>query len=136
MCVFLHFIIYMCVFIFTFYNMCVCVCVCGKWVMCSVMSDSVTPWTVAHQAPLSMEFSRQEYQSGCLFLLQGIFLTQGSNPDLLHCRWILYHLSHQEALTNGKDNINISVVKTSSSVSMVKVNQKCSTTKQLKLKEG
>ena len=28
-------------------------------------------------------------------LLQGIFLTQGSNPDLLHCRQILYHLSHQ-----------------------------------------
>ena len=28
------------------------------------MSDSVTPWTVAHQAHLSMEFSRQEYWSG------------------------------------------------------------------------
>ena len=28
-------------------------------------------------------------------LLQGIFLTQGWNPGLLHCRWILYHLSHQ-----------------------------------------
>ena len=28
-------------------------------------------------------------------LLQEIFLTQGSNPCLLHCRWILYHLSHQ-----------------------------------------
>ena len=28
-------------------------------------------------------------------LLQGIFPTQGSNPGLLHCRWILYHLSHQ-----------------------------------------
>ena len=27
--------------------------------------------------------------------LQGIFLTQGSNPDLLHCRQILYQLSHQ-----------------------------------------
>ena len=26
-----------------------------------------TPWTVAHQAPLSMEFSRQEYQSGFPF---------------------------------------------------------------------
>ena len=26
-----------------------------------------TPWTVAHQAPLSMEFSRQEYWSGLLF---------------------------------------------------------------------
>ena len=30
----------------------------------SVMSDSVTLWTVAHQAPLSREFSRQEYWSG------------------------------------------------------------------------
>ena len=30
-----------------------------------------------------------------LSLLQGIFLTQGSNPDLLHCRRILYHVSHQ-----------------------------------------
>ena len=28
-------------------------------------------------------------------LLQGIFPTQGSNPGLLHWRWILYHLSHQ-----------------------------------------
>ena len=28
-------------------------------------------------------------------LLQGIFLIQGSNLGLLHCRWILYHLSHQ-----------------------------------------
>ena len=34
---------------------------------------------------------------GCLFLLQGIFPTQGSNPDLLHCRQILYQLSHQES---------------------------------------
>ena len=38
-----------------------CVCVY------SVMSDSVTPWTVAFQAPLSMEFSRQEYWSGLPF---------------------------------------------------------------------
>ena len=30
----------------------------------SVVLDSVTPWTVACQAPLSMEFSRQEYWSG------------------------------------------------------------------------
>ena len=41
----------------------------------------------------------------------------------------------REALNNGKDNINISVVKTPSSVSVVKVSLKCSTTKQLKLKE-
>ena len=32
---------------------------------------------------------------GNLFLLQGIFPTQGSNPGLPHCRWILYHLSHK-----------------------------------------
>ena len=45
----------------------------------------VTPWTVARQAPLSVEFSRQEYWSRCHFLLQGIFLTQGLNLCLL--RW-------------------------------------------------
>ena len=34
----------------------------------SVMSDSLrSPWTIAHQAPLSMEFSRQEYWSGLPF---------------------------------------------------------------------
>ena len=32
---------------------------------------------------------------GCHCLLQGIFLTQGSNPGLLHCRQTLYPLSHQ-----------------------------------------
>ena len=55
----------------------------------------VTPWTVANQGPLSMGFSRQEYWSGCHFLLQGIFLTQGSNPGLPHCGWTLYRLGHQ-----------------------------------------
>ena len=34
-------------------------------------------------------------EMGCHALLQGIFPTQGSNPDLLQCRWILYHLRHQ-----------------------------------------
>ena len=32
---------------------------------------------------------------GCHSLFQGTFLTQGSNPSLLHCRWIPYRLSHQ-----------------------------------------
>ena len=32
-----------------------------------VVSDSVTSWTVAHQAPLSMGFFRQEYWSGLPF---------------------------------------------------------------------
>ena len=54
-----------------------------------------TPWTAAYQAPLSVEFSRQEYWSGLPFPSPGIFLTQGSNPGLPHCRQTLYHLSHQ-----------------------------------------
>ena len=35
---------------------------------------------------------------GCHALLQGIFPTQGLNPGLLDCRWILYCLSHQGSL--------------------------------------
>ena len=40
---------------------------------------------------------------GCHFLLQGIFLTQGLNPDLLHCRQILYHMRHQGSFYNTLD---------------------------------
>ena len=40
---------------------------------------------------------------GCRFLLQGIFLTQGLNPDLLHCRQILYHLIPQGSFQNTLD---------------------------------
>ena len=45
------------------------------------MSDSFeTLWTVAHQAPLSIEFSKQEYGVGCHSLLQGNFLNPGIRP--------------------------------------------------------
>ena len=53
----------------------------------------VTPWTAAHQAPLSMGFSSQEYSMGCHVLLQGLFPTQGWNAcllRLLNCRQILH----------------------------------------------
>ena len=56
----------------------------------SVVSDSVTPWTIQ-----SMEFSSPEYRSGQPFPSPGIFPTQESNQDLLHCRRILYQLSYQ-----------------------------------------
>ena len=49
-----------------------------------------TPWTIQ-----PMEFSGQNTGVGSLSLLQGIFPTQGSNPGLLHCRRILYQLSHK-----------------------------------------
>ena len=42
-----------------------------------------------------MEFSSRNTGVGSYSVLQGIFLTQRSNPGLLHCRLILYHLSHQ-----------------------------------------
>ena len=51
-----------------------------------------TPWTVAHQAPLSMEFSRQEYWSGLPFPSPGNPPNQGIKL-VVSCssRWILYH---------------------------------------------
>ena len=58
-----------------------------KWSR-SVVSDSATPWTVAHQAPPSMRFSRQEYWVAISFS-RGIFPTQGWNPGILHCRQTL-----------------------------------------------
>ena len=45
-----------------------------------VKSNSVTPWTVAHQAPLSMEFSRQEYWSGLPFPSPGDISDPGIEP--------------------------------------------------------
>ena len=39
-----------------------------------------TPWTVAHQAPLSMEFFRQEYWSGLPFPTPGDLLDPGIKP--------------------------------------------------------
>ena len=56
------------------------------------------PWTVVCQVPLSMQFSRQEYCSGCHSLLKGIFPTKESNSGLLQCRQMLYHLSHYDSL--------------------------------------
>ena len=65
--------------------------------MCLILFGTL--WIVAHQAPLSMEFPRQEYWSGLPFPSLGIFTTQGLNPwllHLLHCRQIFFYpLSHQ-----------------------------------------
>ena len=42
------------------------------------------------------DFLGRNTRVDCHALLQGIFPTQGLNPGLPHCRWILYCLSHQE----------------------------------------
>ena len=46
----------------------------------SVVSDSETPWTVAHQAPLFMGFPRQEYWSGLPFPSPGDLPDPGIEP--------------------------------------------------------
>ena len=68
-------------------------CVC---VSCSVVSNSLWPHGLRPVRLLCPWNSPGKNTGvGCHSLLQEIFLTQGSNPCLLHCRWILYHLSHQ-----------------------------------------
>ena len=56
---------------------CVCVCVCLVTQLCPTLCD---PMEVAHQAPLSMEFSRQEYWSGLSFTTPGDLPNLGIEP--------------------------------------------------------
>ena len=60
----------------------------------SVMSDSLQP----HGLCSLWNSLGQNTGVVSLSLLQGIFPTQGSDPGLPHCRWILYQLSHQGSL--------------------------------------
>ena len=57
----------------------------------SVMSDSLQP----HGLYSPWNSPDQHTGVGSLSLLQGLFPTQGSNPGLPHCRWILYQPSHK-----------------------------------------
>ena len=68
-----------------------------------VMSGSfVTPWTIACQAPLSMDFPGKNTGMDCHFLPQGIFPTQGANPCLLQWQTDSLPLSHQGNPNWGK----------------------------------
>ena len=82
-----------------------CWCLVKASVSCSAVSDSATPGTVARQAPLCTEFSRQEYWSGLPFPSPGNLLDQGSSPGLLHWRQILYCLSHQRSWRLGQEQL-------------------------------
>ena len=54
-----------------------------------------TPWTVATRLLCLWHSPGQNTGVGSCSLLQGIFPTQELNPDVLHCRQILYCMSHQ-----------------------------------------
>ena len=71
------------------------------------MSDSFAiPWTITCQVLLSLGFPRQEYWSGFHFLLQGIFLTQGSKLHLLHWQVDSLPLSHLGSLFNSVQSLS------------------------------
>ena len=78
---FLNFVLYL------FIILCIVAQSCPS--LCDPM-DCSPPGFSVHE-----DFPGKNTGVGCHALLQGIFSTQGSNPSLLHCRWILYHLSHQ-----------------------------------------
>ena len=59
-------------------------------ILCNPMDYSPSDFSVHGDSP------GHSTGAGSCFLLQGIFPTQGPNPGLLHCRQILYQLSHQE----------------------------------------
>ena len=62
----------------------------------SVMSGSLQPhglYPASHLCPWDPPDKNTE--ADCHALLPGILPTQGLNPGLWPCRWILYHLSHQ-----------------------------------------
>ena len=72
---------------------------------CHLISTLQNPESESHSVvsdPLQLHglhspwnYPGQNTGVGSLFLLQGIFPTQGWNPGLLHCRQILYQLSHK-----------------------------------------
>ena len=73
---------------------------------CSVVSGSDTLWTEGRQTSVSWGFLGRNTGVGCHFLLQGIFLTQGSNPQLiplLHYRQIILSLNHINCVKADKE---------------------------------
>ena len=68
----------------------------------SVVSDSLRP----HGQYSPRNSPGQNTGLGSLYLLQKIFSTQGSNPGLLHCRQILYQLSHNGRPKTSEEIVN------------------------------
>ena len=70
------------------------------------MSDPLRPhelWPSSLLCP--WDFPGKNPGVGCHFLLQVIFLTQGSNPGLLHCKQTPYQLSHEGTIKFSKEQV-------------------------------
>ena len=69
--------------------------VCCAWSLSHVRLF-VTPWTIACQAPLSMEILQARIlERVAMPSSRRLSQLRGRTQGLLHCRWILYHLSYQ-----------------------------------------
>ena len=95
-CVYMCMYVCMCVHICVYMFVCVCVYVC----MLSHFNHVqllVMPWTGAPRLLCLWDSPGKNIGVGCHTLLQGTFPIYGLNKGLLHCRWILYHLSYQRS---------------------------------------
>ena len=66
-----------------------------------------TPWTVTHQAPLSMGFSRQEYRNGLPFPPLGDLVDLGIKLCLLHWQVDSFPLSHQFSSVQSLSHVRL-----------------------------
>ena len=83
--------------------------VCVQAPLLQSSSTIATLWTVATRFLRPWDFPGKNAGVGCHFLLQRIFPIQGSSPRLLcllHCRKVLYPLSHQGSPQNLCDELN------------------------------
>ena len=69
------------------------------------MSNSLWPHGMPTRCLCPRDSPGKNTGEGCHAFFQGIFPTQGSNPGLLHCWQILYHLSHQRSPNSGKHKL-------------------------------
>ena len=83
----------------------VCVCVLSRSVMLWFFAS---PWTVAHQALMSMGFSRQEYWSGLPCPPLGNLPNPRIEPVSCIGRWILYYSATWEAHAKSQMDVNVS----------------------------
>ena len=70
-------------------------------ILCLDAQSSPTPWNLMDSS-VHGDSPGKNTGVGCHVLLQGIFPTQGLNPGLPHCRWILYHLSQKREAQRTK----------------------------------
>ena len=86
---------FMCLFLYHTVLITMCAVLCLVAQSCPNLWDPMV--CVLRDSSIHVDFPDNSTGVGCHALLQEIFPTQGWNTGILHCRWILYHLSHQRS---------------------------------------